>query len=301
MTPVEPAPAMPADPSFPSTPTPELRLAPEGRRRPSGDDRLRVSLRGIAVPVEHGGWGIVFEPVVLGLLVAPSIAAIFIAIAAAGTFLARQPAKIALSDLLIRRTRYARTGVAARFLFLYAAIAVSSLALATRVAGVEILIPLLVAAPLAATQFVFDVRGASRSIIAELAGAIAMGATAGMMVIGAGEGATMAAILWGLASARSVTAIVYVRARLRLEQGRAVSAVPSVLAHLVVLGACHVLFRFELAPFLALVAFALLTLRASFGLSPWRMPLPPKRLGWREIAWGAASILLIAAGFRAGI
>ena len=35
-----------------------------------------VRLRTVALPVEHGGWGISLEPVVLGLLVAPSASGI---------------------------------------------------------------------------------------------------------------------------------------------------------------------------------------------------------------------------------
>ena len=36
----------------------------------------RSMLRSVAVPTEHGGWGLTAEPVVLGLAVAPSAAAL---------------------------------------------------------------------------------------------------------------------------------------------------------------------------------------------------------------------------------
>ncbi|NND04465.1 MAG: hypothetical protein HKN91_16945, partial [Acidimicrobiia bacterium] len=32
----------------------------------------RASLRAVAVPTEHGGWSLTLEPVILGLIVAPT-------------------------------------------------------------------------------------------------------------------------------------------------------------------------------------------------------------------------------------
>ena len=50
-----------------------------------------VRLKTIALPAEHGGWGLLFEPIALGLLVAPSIAGLYLALSAVGFFLARHP------------------------------------------------------------------------------------------------------------------------------------------------------------------------------------------------------------------
>ncbi|MCB0972737.1 MAG: YwiC-like family protein, partial [Acidimicrobiales bacterium] len=57
----------------------------------------------MAMPTEHGGWGLTLEPVVLGLLVAPSIAGTCIGLAAIVAFLARTPLRIVLVDLRRRR------------------------------------------------------------------------------------------------------------------------------------------------------------------------------------------------------
>ena len=56
-----------------------------------GTSKMRVRLRPLALPVEHGGWGLVFEPIVLGMLLAPSLVGLFISVAATGLFLARHP------------------------------------------------------------------------------------------------------------------------------------------------------------------------------------------------------------------
>ena len=56
-----------------------------------GDDhapRSRNSIRSIALPLEHGGWGFTLEPVLLGLLVAYSPAAWELSVAALAVSLA---------------------------------------------------------------------------------------------------------------------------------------------------------------------------------------------------------------------
>ena len=67
-----------------------------------------VALKPIVIPNEHGGWGFLLEPVILGLLVAPSWAGVLIAVAAVFGFLTRQPLKFAMQDAM-RGKRYPRT------------------------------------------------------------------------------------------------------------------------------------------------------------------------------------------------
>src|SRR3954463_11180737 len=77
-----------------------------------------VRVKTIALPTEHGGWGITLEPVVLGLLVAPTPAGVGLALATIGAFLARHPFKIVAGDRR-RGRRFPRTPVAERFTILY--------------------------------------------------------------------------------------------------------------------------------------------------------------------------------------
>ncbi len=64
-------------------------------RRAPGE---RSTLRSVAVPSEHGGWGLTLEPGLLGLLVAPGAAGVCLAVAAFVAFLARTPLKVVLVD-----------------------------------------------------------------------------------------------------------------------------------------------------------------------------------------------------------
>ena len=79
--------------------------------------RHRSALRSVALPTEHGGWGLTLESVVLGLAVRWSAPGAVLAVAAFLAFLARTPLKVVLVDLrrhrVLPRTRPARIVLAA--------------------------------------------------------------------------------------------------------------------------------------------------------------------------------------------
>ena len=238
--------------------------------------RPHVSLRPLALPTEHGGWGFLFEPIVLGLLVAPSLRGALLALAAISGFLVRQPLKLALQDL--RRGRmYPRTKYCWLFAALYAVTALAALALAIA-ATPAILIPFAVVAPLAIVQVVYDAYGKSRDPLAEISGAVAMSSVAAAIGIAGGLAMMPAAALSGIIVARSIPSIVYVR--VLLGRGRRWVAI-----------ALHVLAVLAVAWFaspFAVAAMVVLLLRAIWGLTH---PAPrPQLVGWREIAFGTLTV-----------
>jgi hypothetical protein len=109
-------------------------------------------LRPLVVPAEHGAWSFVLEPLVLGVIVAPSAAAFWLALATLAVFFGRQPAKLALTDLY-RRQRYPRTVLAARLSVALFTLAVLSALVAWRVSLHPWWGPLLVTVPRAAGSF----------------------------------------------------------------------------------------------------------------------------------------------------
>src|ERR1044072_3762829 len=172
-----------------------------------------VRLKTLALPTEHGGWGITLEPVVLGLLVAPSVAGAGLALATVGEFLARHPFKIVAGDRR-RGRRFARTPYAERFTLLYAALAVGGMALALLTSvDYTFLLPLTAAGPLAAVQLWYDVEGRSRGLLPEVAGSVAMGSVACSLALlgGAGWGAGVG--LWARSPGRFVADLILARAR----------------------------------------------------------------------------------------
>jgi hypothetical protein len=85
-----------------------------------------VRLRPIAIPSEHGGWGLLGAPILAGLMLAPSWAGSWIALAGIALFLTRQPFRLALTDLR-KGKRYPRTGWAIRFAVGYSAVGLAAL------------------------------------------------------------------------------------------------------------------------------------------------------------------------------
>jgi hypothetical protein len=265
-----------------ATPDTRLKLAAPATAEP-------LHLLRLALPSEHGGWAFLLEPVLLALIVVPSSAGFAVAIAAIAVFLLRHPLRLAVSDLR-RQRRYPRTVICLRFAIAYAAIGIISISFAIHQAGASILVPFVLALPLAGFQFFKDIRNRGRTLAPELTGAAAAGSIAAAIAIGGGATLTVAAVLWTFSILRSVPAILHVRAVLG-RNGRSTA----IALQFVALLAAAAMWYAHLAPAMGVAAMALLLFRAV---------LPPKanelarRIGVREISYGAVATLLTAIGFR---
>jgi hypothetical protein len=242
-----------------------------------------VSLRPLALPAEHGGWGLLLEPIVLGFLVAPSAAGSLIGIGAIAAFLMRHPLKLAARDWM-RRRRYPRSKACELLAASYGLSACLAFAAAWKMSGWLPFVALSIALKLASLQFVFDVRNRGRVWIAELAGAIAAAPIAAAIALAGGRTVLIASSLSLLMVARSIPAVLYVRAALRHE-GRALMLVAHAIA---VIAAA-------LISWSAALATAILFARAF----PRADGARPQTIGVREIGWGVLTVLLIAMSFRA--
>ncbi|HUP50752.1 MAG TPA: YwiC-like family protein [Thermoanaerobaculia bacterium] len=251
--------------------------------------RPQPALRPLALPTEHGGWGFLFEPIVLALLVAPSWGGAMIAGAFVSGFLVRQPLRLALQDAL-RGKRYPRTPYCWTFAFAYAGAAVVMLSLAVAGEGAAVLIPLGLVAPLALTQILYDSLKRSRALLPELSGAVAMSSSAAAIAIAGGMRIVPAFALAGIIVARSLPSIIYVRTLLARAHGKPAAPWPAMLLHTMAVVA--VMFFAHLG---AVTAMLILLLRAAWGLT--HEPPAAKTIGWREIAFGAITVGLAALRF----
>ena len=259
-----------------------------------------VRLRALALPVEHGSWGLLLEPIVLGLLLCPTPAGAWLAVATVCAFLARHPLKLVLGDRR-RGTRSPRTALAARFANAYAASALAALAAALALSSPRVSVPLLLAAPLAAFAVLRDASGRSRDVAAELAGAAALSASVGAITLAGGWSMPAALLLWLVLAARSATAILYVRARLRLDRGVGAGSGLVVACHALLLLVGAWLAALAALPWLAVVALATLLARAAHGVSKRRALLKPQQLGRQELAFGSLVVVLLALGYALGV
>ena len=258
-----------------------------------------AALRRVLLPTEHGGWAFLGEPIVLGLVLAPSAAGALVAVATVAAFFARQPLKLFGADRK-RGKIYPRTIVAERAFAVCALIGAAALAGALALARGPVLLAVGAAAPIAAVAVTYDLSRRSRDLGAELSGALAMGAAATAIAFAAGWDRAEAFGLWGVLAVRAVGTIPFVRARLRLERGEPWSAAAVALAQALALACAWALVATHAAPRAVTAAAALLGARAVWGLSPWRLRLRTAMLGVSEIVAGLLVIALVVWGRASG-
>jgi hypothetical protein len=265
---------------------------------PGAGPAAPLRLRSIALPIEHGGWGLLLEPLVVGLVIAPSWAGLGIAQLALFAYLARHPLKLAIGDWTQGR-RNARTRAAERFAIAYSVMALLGLPLAAQ-AATPWWMPLGLAVPPALFQLFHDVRRRGRALLPELAGSLALGAVAAAEMIAGNSGVTSAAAVWLLLSLKGIAAILYVRTRLRCDRRTDFDRRPPLLAHLALVAVAIGLAAVGVGPWLAIVAAVGLLARAVDGLSGRHAPQRPQAIGFRELGYGVAFALAVAVGFVLG-
>lgn len=183
------------------------------------DAGTRSLLRAVGMPSEHGGWGLTAEPILLGMLVAPSVAGVFVGMAGVLAFVMRTPLKFVLVDgrrhRMLERTRVARRLAAAEFVVIVL-LAVGAL-FAT---SAPFWAPVLVASPLIAVELWFDMRSRSRRLIPQLAGSVGISSLAAAVALAGGARAGVAVGAWIVLSARALTSIPFVRRQVMTLHGR---------------------------------------------------------------------------------
>jgi hypothetical protein len=255
--------------------------------------RRRSALRSVAVPTEHGGWGLTAEPVLLGLAVAPSIAGFCLGVAAILAFLARTPLRVVLVDR--HRNRHLdRTVLARRILAAEGAAIAALVAAAAVTADGPFWWPAAVAAPLVAVELWFDTRSRSRRLAPELAGTIGICAVVAMIVLAGGHPAGEAAALWVVLGARALTAIPHVRAQIARLHGHDAPARDLLLAD----GAAIVAVALAavLEPAVTAGAIAVAAIVGVQRLTGRGAPVPAKVVGIRQTVFGLTLVVATAIG-----
>ena len=239
------------------------------------------------LPAEHGSWFMLGLPMALGLLLRPRPAGAALALGTLALFLARTTFRRVFTGQ--------RDGAQARALVLFLGTGALLLALAVALGGPGALVPLLLAAPLAAVALRADLQRAVRSLAVEFAAQAAFGALAAALVLAGGGDPAQAALAWGFAALVGCANLAHVRRLLGHAHGLPEAdlrqrRVPVHALHfLLVAASCALATRPGWAPRAWAAWTALLYLRA---LVPYR-PLPARTLGWREGGLSAIGLLLL--------
>jgi len=248
----------------------------------------------VALPSEHGGWGLTLEPVLLGLLVAHSVSALCIGLAAVLAFLARTPLKLAVVDArrgrTLERTRMARKVAAAELAVLAVLVVIAFL---TATPGFWW--PIFGIAPLLLVELSYDIRSRSRRLIPELAGAVGIAGVAAMMALAGGLDTAVALGLWAVLAGRAIAAIPTIRSQVLKLHGRPTKAVLPVAADLVALAlvAATAIAEPALIAGAVAVAVAIVAQRALIAWAPTERAVV---LGIRQTVMGLAVVIATAIG-----
>ncbi|PID84767.1 MAG: hypothetical protein CSB13_11445 [Chloroflexi bacterium] len=256
----------------------------------------RTRWRTVALPTEHGGWGIALAPVVLGLLVVPSLTGVCLGLIVFVSFLARTPLKIVWKDVRNGR-RYARTQAAVNVLLLYTGLIIFGGIGAMLLGGIQPILPLLLASPLIAIQLYYDFFFNGRHLLPELVGPVAVASVVCGMALAVGWTWPQALALWAIPVLRILPSILFVRSRIKLDRNKPVSVIPVHLAHVAALTIGLILAWFGLIPYLTTLAYFILLLWALYGLSSYRRPMAIKTIGWSEMGFSLMTVMFTAIGY----
>lgn len=258
-----------------------------------------ANLRSIALPIEHGGWGFLGEPILLGLVLAPSFTGLSFSFAMLAFFLIHQPLKVAVKDRL-RGNRVPRSIWAEGFVLLYAILTLILVLPALLSGSRAFFVPIIAMLPFIALQTFYDFRNDSRAMLPELSGAIALSASAAAIAILGGWELLPAMMLSLLLIARAVPAILFVRSFFRKLRGKAASIPMTYGAHVLSILVIAVIAFVGSLPWLSVVAVIILLIRAYLTLNS-SQAITPKILGFREMGFGVMTIALTVIGIFFGL
>jgi hypothetical protein len=253
----------------------------------------RSAWRAVALPSEHGGWGLTLEPVLLGSLLAPSRAGAALGAAAFLAFHVRTPTKLVAVDLRRRRwlprTRTAALVAVPELLLLGVLVA-----LAARWSSGPWWLPLAAASPLVAVEGWYEVRSRGRRLVPELCGAVGVASSAAAIVLAGGGDGRLAVGAWAILAARALGAIPFVRSQIVRARRHVVELRGSDTAQLLAVGLAGAAVVVEPSMAAGAIGVALLS-SAQFRWAR-RDPPPIKVLGIRQMALGLALVAVTAAG-----
>jgi hypothetical protein len=250
-----------------------------------------VRIRDVLLPREHGGWSMALEPVVLGLLVAPSWPGAALAGAVLAAFLARRPLQLVAGAG--RPVNDPRRRPAMGALGLCGLIAIGFALVAAGFGDPRAYRLLAFALPPGALFCWLDLQGDARTASAEFAGTIAFALLPAGFVVGAGGRTGPGLALAAAMAARSLPAVLTIRTFLRGRKGQPVSLRGPVFAAGLAIGGTAMLAAKHLAPWTA-TGFAIgFALRTLWLLGPRPPALRATHLGILEAGLGTAYVLAV--------
>lgn len=245
----------------------------------------------VFLPKEHGSWSLALEPVLFGLLVAPTLAGGALAVGAVSAFFLRRPLKAASRS----RSR-ADLGTVA----LLGTFAAAGLVTTVVLGGWRPLLPLIPALPLALLFLHWDRQNETRATQAELAASSIFALLPSVMAMQATMTIGTAIALSTIMLARSAPTILIVRTYLRLRKGQHPSLAPAVVTTLAAALLIIMMAARQWVPWVAAGLVLASALRLALLVPALRPDWPARRLGIGEMIFGVIYVVTISVSLNAG-
>jgi hypothetical protein len=252
-----------------------------------------TTIKIVALPAEHGASVMLGESLLAGLLIAVSGHGFLPALGWVFLFLMSNPLKIAIKDIS-RHVFTARTSVALWFCTGFGILALGFFLATFYYSGPSFLLILIGVIPLGMIHLWAVVNAGKKEFIAELFGALTLGAAAASIILAAGHFYVQAMTVWAILAIRAGTSVVYVRHRLNQTRGKGYNLALLILIHTLGIAFLGGLVIAHLAKPIILIAGFLLTLRLLFVLN--KSSVSPVLLGVQESILGIIFVILIVVG-----
>ncbi len=254
---------------------------------------MEQKIKSLVFPKEHGAWALTFEPLVLALLLGPSLSGGLLFLGATFAFFAHPSARALLSGT--------KDKILAFKIFLGTALpAVFFLSFYLKFSTWPQHAPLLLALALMASYLILELFSFERALATEILASVSMGLIALSIVLSAGWMWHTALGLLALIYSRSLGTTVYLYYRLRLLKKQNIKVWPGILLH--VLDGLLLLYLMSrnIIPVLGFLAGSMLIVRAFWNLSPLMKKATVRQVGFAEVYFGIAFLVLTAAGYWLG-
>lgn len=233
------------------------------------------------LPAEHGAWFITLEPILLGMIVTPSWAGLYIGLAMYGILFLRQPLlkwkhQRRWSDIL-----WMSGFVIVCFL---SAIAISTWQI------VLFLVPCVFFGTIALG---LEMMGQRRSLLAEILATLSVGAAASMIGLGGKLSLQTSLLLWLIVLLRLLPTMLTVRMILRIKHQQPHHPVLSYVSHIIAVTTVSYLVWQTIVPMGVGFIIVLLSLRGIWLLVHPPLQANPKQIGVQEAVIAIASIFIL--------
>jgi len=255
---------------------------------------IKLHIKKVSFPPEHGSWGFVLEPLILSVLVSYSIQGLLLAVSSFFIFLNHQPVRVLLNKKVNKQLFLP----ALLFFTIYSAFIFISFFNVYRNTIIENLLPFVVAILLMLIFFVLELRQKGRKLIAEFIAPISI-TFIGVSIVLIGGWNIYAAITFAVVLlARSITTVLYIHLKVQHIKKKNFSKQLLYFTETVFFVLLVLLMLSNLVPMLSIIAVIMLIVRAVYGLSNKGLLENIKTMGIKEFIFGILYLVIVYIGYN---